>query len=257
MIKKLLAETKKLYQQLKTPTTEELYPDFQNFKAYVDTLDKVKIECANRNIYIHSTAIVETDIKNIGDNVKIWAFSHICKDALIGSDVTIGEGVYIGPGVIVSKLCKIQNGAQLFTGVFLEQGVFIGPNVVTTNDIYPSLHGLDTWMEDRFQTTRFKKYCSIGANATIRCGVIIGEESMIGCGSVVLNDIPEYEVHGGNPAKKIRDVEKTSLLFRKMEQQEKSYETTLRYEAGILTYPWVDEAEYVFVNNTANSSCSG
>jgi UDP-2-acetamido-3-amino-2,3-dideoxy-glucuronate N-acetyltransferase len=150
------------------------------------------------NFYKHETSIVETEDSNIGENTKIWAFSHICKNVKIGLNCIIGEGVYIGPNVIIGSNVKIQNHSLIYEGVTIEDGVFIGPNVVTTNDIYPRSGG--EW-SDRFRNTFFKKNCSICANTTIVCGVIIGENAMVGAGSVVTKDIPNNKLAYGNPAK--------------------------------------------------------
>ena len=146
----------------------------------------------------HETSIVESD--NIGDGTKIWAFSHICKDALIGNNCVIGEGVYIGPNVVIGNNCKIQNNSLIYEGVTLEDDIFLGPNTVTTNDFIPIVGG--DWKNDgRFRKTLFKKGCSIGANSVIICGVTIGENSLVGAGSVVTKDIPNNSLAYGNPAK--------------------------------------------------------
>lgn len=147
-----------------------------------------------KDVFIHPTAIVESD--NIGENTKIWAFSHICKNAKIGKNVVIGEGVYVGPNVIIGDNCKIQNHSLLYDGVTLEDNVFIGPNVITTNDILPDIS--NDWKE-RFRTTLFKKGCSIGANSTIVCGNEIGENTLIGAGSVVTKTMPADSICYGNP----------------------------------------------------------
>ena len=149
-----------------------------------------------KDVFIHPTAIVESD--NIGENTKIWAFSHICKNAKIGKNVVIGEGVYVGPNVVIGDNCKIQNHSLLYYGVTLEDDVFIGPNVITTNDILPDVS--NDWKE-RFRTTLFKKGCSIGANSTIVCGNEIGENTLIGAGSLVTKTMPPDSICYGNPCR--------------------------------------------------------
>ena len=144
----------------------------------------------------HQTAIVETD--HIGEGTKIWAFSHICKDAVIGKNCIIGEGVYIGPGVIIGNNVKIQNHALIYKGVIIEDDVFIGPNVVTTNDIKPQ--ALGDW-KDRFRETLIRKGASVGANSVIICGNTIGKNSLIGAGSVVTKNVENNALVYGNPAK--------------------------------------------------------
>lgn len=153
------------------------------------------------DFYQHPTAIVETT--DIGHNVKIWAFSHICSGASIGPDCTIAEGVYIGPNVRIGARCKIQNHCLVYEGVTIEDEVFLGPNVVTTNDIAPRAMGL--W-KHRFRATLIKRGASIGASSTIRCGITIGEHAMIGCGSLVTQDIKPFYLAYGNPAHHIKNI---------------------------------------------------
>lgn len=147
----------------------------------------------------HPTSIIDNDIK-IGKNTKIWAFSHISKGVVIGENCVIGEGVHIGPNIIIGDNCKIQNHSLLYEGVTLEDNVFLGPNTITTNDFTPQVGG-DWKNSNRFRKTLFKQGCSIGANSTIICGVTIGENSLIGAGSVVTKNIPKNGTAFGNPAK--------------------------------------------------------
>jgi acetyltransferase-like isoleucine patch superfamily enzyme len=148
------------------------------------------------NVFIHEKSIVETE--SIGKNTKIWAFAHVCKNAIIGENCVIGEGVYIGPGVIIGNNCKIQNHSLIYEVVTIEDNVFIGPNVVTTNDLYPDVS--NDW-KHRFRTTLFKKGCSISANSTIICGNEIGENTLIGAGSLVTKSMPGNSICYGNPCK--------------------------------------------------------
>jgi UDP-2-acetamido-3-amino-2,3-dideoxy-glucuronate N-acetyltransferase len=153
--------------------------------------------------YIHNTAIIDCDKNNIGDDTKIWAYSHICKNVKIGKNCIIGEGVYIGPNVIIGDNCKIQNHSLIYEGVELENDVFIGPNVITTNDIFP--RSIGNW-NDRFRKTLIKNGASICANSTIVCGIIIGENAMIGAGSVVTKNIKSNYLAYGNPARHARSL---------------------------------------------------
>jgi len=153
--------------------------------------------------YAHETSIVETD--NIGHGTKIWAFSHISKDAIIGTNCVIGEGVHIGPNVVIGDNCKIQNHSLIYEGVEIGNNVFLGPNTVTTNDLYPKVNG-DWKNTNRFKKTIFEDGCSIGANSVIVCGVTIGKNSMVGAGSVVTKNIPESVLVYGNPIKIIRKI---------------------------------------------------
>lgn len=164
---------------------------------------------------ISPSAIIDTGAL-IGANTKVWAFSHICKNAKIGSNCSIGEGVHIGPNVIVGDNCKIQNHSLIYEGVTIEDHVFIGPNVVTTNDPYPRAFG--DW-SDRFKKTLIKRGVGIGANSTILCGLILEEFCMIAAGSVVTDHVMRQSLVKGNPARHIRfmaDTEKSpfSPAFR-------------------------------------------
>ena len=146
--------------------------------------------------FLHETSIVET--KEIGDGTKVWAFSHVCKNASIGKNCVIGEGVYIGPGVKIGNNVKIQNNSLIYEGVTIEDNVFIGPNVVTTNDITPRAQG--EW-SDRFRETHIKKNASVGANSVIVCGNTLGENCMVGAGSVVTKSVDKDTLVYGNPAR--------------------------------------------------------
>ena len=148
----------------------------------------------------HSTAIIES--KDIGEGIKVWANTHICKDAKIGKSCTIGENVYIGKGVVIGDRCRIQSGALIYEGVTMGNDVFIGPAVVTTNDYFPELP-VDDWSK-RFKETIIMDKVSIGANSTIICGVILYNNCMIGAGSVVTKNVQTAEVVCGNPAKHLR-----------------------------------------------------
>ena len=152
--------------------------------------------------YNHPTAIIET--KDIGEDSKIWAFSHVSEGATIGDNCTIGEGVHIGKGVKIGNNCKIQNHSLIYEGVTIEDDVFIGPNVVTTNDMYPRSFG--KW-GPRYEETLIKKGAGIGANSTIVCGVVLGEFCMVAAGSVVTANIMKQSLVKGNPARHIRFME--------------------------------------------------
>lgn len=152
---------------------------------------------------IHPMAIVESSM--IGRGTRVWAFAHVCEGAVVGSNCMIGEGVYIGPNVRIGDRCKVQNHSLIYEGLTLEDEVFIGPNVVTTNDIAPRAVG--PW-HHRFKATLIKRGASIGANTTILCGVTIGEQAMIGCGSLVVHDVKPWWLAFGNPAHHVRSLYK-------------------------------------------------
>lgn len=149
-----------------------------------------------RMIGVHNTTIVEVPCE-IGYATNIWAFAHVSRGAVIGPNCMIGEGVHIGPNVEVGRGCKIQNGAQLFEGVVLEHDVFIGPHVVFTNVLTPRAA---VNRRGAYHRTVVRQGASIGANATILCGITIGEYAMIGAGAVVTKDIYAHAIVVGNPA---------------------------------------------------------
>ena len=133
----------------------------------------------------------------IGENTHIWRFASVAGGARIGERCTVGQGAHIGPRVVVGNGCKIQNGAQLFEGVTLEDDVFIGPHVVFTNVLTPRAF---VNRKAEFKPTLVKRGASIGANATIICGVEIGEYAMIGAGSVVTRNVMSHSLVVGVPA---------------------------------------------------------
>jgi len=151
---------------------------------------------AKKSFFVHPTAIVE-DGAEIGEGTRIWHFVHVRKGAKIGKNCNIGKDVYIDVGVIIGDNVKIQNGVSLYRGVVVEDDAFIGPYAVFTNDLYPRSFSRD-W---EIVPTRIKKGASIGANATIVCGVTIGEYAMVGAGAVVTKDVPSHGLVYGNPAR--------------------------------------------------------
>ena len=151
----------------------------------------------SKKFFSHETAIVSNDSK-IGENTKIWHFSHIREGAEIGKNVSIGQNVYIDEGVKIGDNCKIQNNVSIYRGVIIEDSVFIGPSVTFTNDLYPSVEG---WSDERLVNTLVQNGASIGANSTIVCGITIEKNSLIGAGSVVTKNVEEETLVYGNPAK--------------------------------------------------------
>ena len=145
----------------------------------------------------HMSAFVDEGA-DIGDGTAIWHFSHIMKNAVIGINCVIGQNVFIGANVVIGNGCKIQNNVSVYTGVTLEDDVFCGPSMVFTNVYNP--RAAISRMEE-LRPTLVKKGATIGANATIICGITIGSYAFIGAGSVVLKDVPDYALMVGNPAK--------------------------------------------------------
>jgi acetyltransferase-like isoleucine patch superfamily enzyme len=150
---------------------------------------------ASRNIFAHPTAVIAQGA-TIGSGTKIWHFSHVREGAKIGRDCVIGQNVYIDTNVRIGNGVKIQNGVSIYEGVILEDGVFVGPAVTFTNDPYPRSFP-NGWKKT---PTRVKKGASLGANATIMCGVKIGRYAMVGAGAVVTNDVPPFALVRSLPA---------------------------------------------------------
>ncbi len=151
------------------------------------------------NYTTHPTAIIDNPCQ-IGDGTKIWHFSHIMQDCVIGQNCNIGQNVVVSPGVVLGNNVKVQNNVSIYTGVICEDDVFLGPSMVFTNVINPRSA---VSRKDQYQETIVRKGASIGANATIVCGNEIGAYAMIGAGSVITKPVLPYALVVGNPAKQI------------------------------------------------------
>jgi UDP-2-acetamido-3-amino-2,3-dideoxy-glucuronate N-acetyltransferase len=151
------------------------------------------------NYYTHETAIIDEGC-TIGEGVKIWHFSHIMPNCIIGDKCNIGQNVVISPEVVLGKNVKIQNNVSIYTGVICEDDVFLGPSMVFTNVINPRSA---VNRKNEYAKTIVKKGASIGANATIVCGHDIGAFAFIGAGAVVTKNVPNYALLVGNPAKQL------------------------------------------------------
>jgi acetyltransferase-like isoleucine patch superfamily enzyme len=150
--------------------------------------------------YIHPTAEVDPGA-TIGDGTSIWNWAKVREDASIGDDCTIGQGAYIDRGVTVGRACKIQNYALVYAGVTLGDEVFVGPHATFTNDHWPRAVG--SW---EIVPTIVEDGASIGANATVVCGVRLGRSCMVGAGSVVVHDVPPRTLVVGNPARVVAEL---------------------------------------------------
>ena len=150
------------------------------------------------NFFIHESAHISPDAI-IGEGTKIWINSQIREFSHIGKNCTIGKDTYIDEHVFIGDRVKIQNGVSVYNGVTIEDDVFVGPNVTFTNDHVPRAFNT-SW---KISETIIKKGASIGANATIICGITIGEYAMIGAGSVIVKNVLPYTLVVGNPAKQI------------------------------------------------------
>jgi acetyltransferase-like isoleucine patch superfamily enzyme len=163
-----------------------------------------------KKTYIDSTAIVEEGAV-VGEGVSIWNWTKVRRGAKIGENCIIGQGVHIDFDVSIGAGCKIQNGAQIYHGAKLRDHVFIGPNVTFTNDLYPRA---DNKFWDLLPTT-VEEHASVGAAATILCGITIGRYAMVAAGATVTHDVPPHALVLGQPAKIVDyvDVQGTPLNY--------------------------------------------
>jgi UDP-2-acetamido-3-amino-2,3-dideoxy-glucuronate N-acetyltransferase len=157
------------------------------------------------SFYVHPSSVVDEGAQ-IGNGSKIWHFSHVMSTAVIGERCNIGQNVFIDNRVSVGHGVKIQNNVSLYNGVIVEDDVFLGPSMVFTNVINPR-----SFVERKteFRPTYLRKGCTIGANATIVCGVEIGRYALIGAGAVIIRNVPEYAMMVGNPARQIGWISRT------------------------------------------------
>jgi len=151
----------------------------------------------SQNYFAHETAVIDKNAV-IGQGTKIWHFTHVMSDCIIGEHCNLGQNVVVSPGVKLGNNVKVQNNVSIYTGVICEEDVFLGPSMVFTNVINPRSA---IARKDQYKTTLVEKGASIGANATIICGIRIGRYAFIGAGAVVTKDVKPYELVVGNPAR--------------------------------------------------------
>lgn len=149
--------------------------------------------------FAHKTAVIDSDCA-IGKGTNIWHFSHIMSNCIIGENCNLGQNIVVSPEVVLGNNVKVQNNVSIYTGVTCEDDVFLGPSMVFTNIINPRSA---IKRKDQYSKTIVKRGVSIGANATIVCGITIGEFAFIGAGAVVLKDILPYALVVGNPSRQI------------------------------------------------------
>ena len=145
---------------------------------------------------IHETAVIDEGAQ-IGERTRVWHFSHVMAGARIGANCTLGQNVFVADGVTIGDGVKLQNNVSIFSGVKLEDDVFIGPSAVFTNVARPRSA---VSQREAFATTLVKQGATVGANATIVCGVTLGRHSFVGAGAVVTHDVPDHALVFGNPA---------------------------------------------------------
>jgi UDP-2-acetamido-3-amino-2,3-dideoxy-glucuronate N-acetyltransferase len=152
---------------------------------------------AGTNIFIHPTAVIDEGAQ-IGNGTCIWHFCHLMPACIVGERCNIGQNVFIDNNTVIGNSVKIQNNVSVYNGVVIEDDVFLGPSMVFTNVINPR-----SFIERKseFRKTIVRKGASIGANATILCGIEIGEYAMVGAGTVVTKDVLAYSLIAGNPGR--------------------------------------------------------
>lgn len=161
---------------------------------------------SNKDYFLHESSYVDDNVI-IGRNTKIWHFSHIQAGAQIGENCSFGQNVNVGNNVVIGNNVKVQNNVSIYEGVELEDFVFCGPSIVFTNIKIPRSE-FPQRESGKYLKTLIKKSASIGANATILCGITIGQYALIGSGAVVTKDVPDYALVVGNPGKVIGTVDK-------------------------------------------------
>lgn len=162
------------------------------------------------NFFAHSSSFIDENV-HIGINTKIWHFSHILTNSKIGSNCSFGQNCVVGPNVKIGNGVKVQNNISIYEGVEIEDDVFLGPSMVFTNVVNPRSFIV---RKEEFKKTVLKKGCSVGANATVICGVTIGQYALIGSGAVINKDVKPYALVVGVPAKQIGWVSKAGNTLK-------------------------------------------
>jgi len=182
--------------------------------------------------FVHESSYVDSDVV-IGQGTKIWHFCHILSDTTIGEGCSFGQNCVSGPKVRIGNGVKVQNNVSIYEGVEIEDDVFLGPSMVFTNVINPRAF---VQRKEEFKKTLLKKGCSVGANATIVCGVTIGEYALIGSGAVVNRDVKPHALMVGVPARQIGWVSKAG--------------NTLKFDADNVAVDPFDHSRYRLQNET-------
>ncbi len=151
------------------------------------------------NAFVHPTAIIDTGA-SIGAHTKVWHWTHICETAIIGAECTLGQNVFVGNKAVIGNNVKVQNNVSIYGGVIIEDDVFCGPSMVFTNVINPRAF---IERKDEYKITKVCRGASIGANATIICGVTLGSYCLIGAGAVVTEDVRSHALVVGVPGRQV------------------------------------------------------
>jgi len=154
---------------------------------------------ASVSYWQHESAIIDEGA-NIGEDTKIWHFSHVCSGAVIGDGCSLGQNVFVGNRVVIGNNCKIQNNVSVYDNVTLEDDVFCGPSMVFTN-VYNPRSAVSR--KNEYRNTLVGQGATLGANCTIVCGIKIGSYAFIGAGAVINKNVPDYALMVGVPARQI------------------------------------------------------
>lgn len=165
------------------------------------------------DFFCHESSYIDENVE-IGANTKIWHFCHVQCGTVLGKRCILGQNVFVGSNVRIGNDVKIQNNVSIYEGVELGDGVFLGPSCVFTNDLTP--RSKYPKGNINYKKTIVKEGASIGANATIVCGYVIGEYAMVAAGAVVTKDVPDYSLVEGVPAKIVGSVDERGNIIRKL-----------------------------------------
>lgn len=181
--------------------------------------------------FAHESSYIDDNV-NIGDNTKIWHFSHVLSGSEIGQNCSFGQNCVVGPNVKIGSGVKVQNNISIYEGVEIEDDVFLGPSCVFTNVTNPRAFII---RKQEFKKTLLKRGCTIGANATIVCGVTIGEYALVGSGAVINCDVKPFALMVGVPAKQIGWVSKAG--------------NTLKFDENAIAIDSFDDSKYKIQND--------
>lgn len=192
---------------------------------------------AQKNFFAHPLALVEST--EIGERTRIWAFAHVMPGVQIGSDCNIGDHAFLESGVVLGNNVTVKNGVAVWVGVQIADNVFLGPNCVFTNDSTPRAHIKKP--TDHLEKTWVRENATVGANATVLCGITIGRYAFVGAGAVVTRPVSDFALVVGNPARQVgwmcacarKLPAPVALLLGSVSTCRHCYKTYIRIEAGL------------------------